>query len=138
MISAAQDSPVSCASQLVLNQPDYIRIFAAKKPFPLLNQTTIFHFMLLNVNAINDQLPKFYYLCEDGVWGVRNACAECFVQVSQVCSAAVRHDDLTQLFVSLLCDQSRWVRHSVLYRTFFYSCKEFTWGNKRGSCGFYM
>jgi serine/threonine-protein phosphatase 4 regulatory subunit 1 len=55
-------------------------------------------------------LPKFYYLCEDGVWGVRNACAECFVQVSMVCSLQVRRSDLTQLFIDLICDQSRWVR----------------------------
>ena len=57
------------------------------------------------------QLSKFACLCEDGVWGVRNACAECFVQVSRVCSMQVRRTNLTQLFVDLLCDQSRWVSH---------------------------
>lgn len=55
------------------------------------------------------KLPKFFNLCEDGVWGVRNACAECFMQVSTSCSLEVRRTDLAQLFVSLLCDQSRWV-----------------------------
>jgi len=57
------------------------------------------------------QLSKFTCLCEDGVWGVRNACAECFVQVSRVCCMHVRRTELTQLFVDLLCDQSRWVSH---------------------------
>ncbi|XP_052229357.1 serine/threonine-protein phosphatase 4 regulatory subunit 1-like isoform X1 [Dreissena polymorpha] len=55
-------------------------------------------------------LPKFYYLCEDGVWGVRKACAECFMTVSCTCSHDVRKTELSALFVSLLCDQSRWVR----------------------------
>ncbi|XP_052816224.1 serine/threonine-protein phosphatase 4 regulatory subunit 1-like isoform X2 [Mya arenaria] len=55
-------------------------------------------------------LPKFFYLCEDGVWGVRKACAECFMTVSCTCSSDVRKAELAHLFVSLLCDQSRWVR----------------------------
>jgi len=59
------------------------------------------------------QLSRFACLCEDGIWGVRNACAECFVQVSRVCSMQVRRTDLTQLFVDLLCDQSRWVSHCL-------------------------
>ncbi|ELT87826.1 hypothetical protein CAPTEDRAFT_156976 [Capitella teleta] len=58
-------------------------------------------------------LPKFYYLCEDGVWGVRKACAECFMQVSCACSQEVRRTELAQLFISLVCDQSRWVRMSA-------------------------
>ncbi|KAK3085905.1 hypothetical protein FSP39_010290 [Pinctada imbricata] len=55
-------------------------------------------------------LPKFYYLCEDGVWGVRKACAECFMAVSCSCSLDVRRGELSNLFVNLLCDLSRWVR----------------------------
>jgi len=58
-------------------------------------------------------LPKFYYLCEDGVWGVRKACAECFMTVSCACSLEVRKIELANLFVNLLCDQSRWVRMSA-------------------------
>jgi len=58
-------------------------------------------------------LSKFSYLCEDSVWGVRNACAECFVQVSRICSMQVRRNELTQLFVDLLCDQSRWVSNDA-------------------------
>ena len=56
------------------------------------------------------QLPKFFYLCEDGVWGVRKACAEAFMPVSGVYSAAVRHSELSPLFVNLLRDESRWVK----------------------------
>ena len=56
------------------------------------------------------QLPKFFYLCEDGVWGVRKACADVFMPVSCVCSPAVRQRELSPLFVNLLRDQSRWVR----------------------------
>jgi len=55
------------------------------------------------------QLPKFYFLCEDSIWGVRKACAECFAQVSTVCSPAVRRAELSQLFINLIYDQSRWV-----------------------------
>ncbi|XP_076370654.1 serine/threonine-protein phosphatase 4 regulatory subunit 1-like isoform X4 [Tachypleus tridentatus] len=55
-------------------------------------------------------LYKFQYLCEDGVWGVRKACAEVFMPISCVCSMETRRKELAPLFVSLLCDQSRWVR----------------------------
>lgn len=55
------------------------------------------------------QLPKFFNLCEDGIWGVRKACTECFMDVSSSLSPSARHNDLAQLFVGLLCDQSRWV-----------------------------
>ncbi|CAL1530665.1 unnamed protein product [Lymnaea stagnalis] len=58
-------------------------------------------------------LPKFYLLCEDGVWGVRKACAECFMTVSCACSLETRKNELANLFVNLLCDQSRWVRMSA-------------------------
>ncbi|XP_033625553.1 serine/threonine-protein phosphatase 4 regulatory subunit 1-like isoform X2 [Asterias rubens] len=55
-------------------------------------------------------LPKFEDLCEDSVWGVRKACAECFMAVSWAVSRTVRKDNLSPLFVKLLCDPSRWVR----------------------------
>ena len=55
------------------------------------------------------QLPKFYFLCEDSIWGVRKACAECFAQVSTVCTPAIRRAELSQLFINLIYDQSRWV-----------------------------
>lgn len=52
-------------------------------------------------------LSKFFYLCEDGVWGVRKACAECYMSVSSACSQGKRQSDLAPMFVQLLCDQSR-------------------------------
>merc|ERR1719220_3339543 len=55
-------------------------------------------------------LPKFFYLCEDGVWGVRRACADVFMPVSCVCSPPVRKAELAPIFINLLKDQSRWVR----------------------------
>ena len=41
---------------------------------------------------------------------MRKACAEAFMPVSCVCSAAVRHSELSPLFVNLLRDESRWVK----------------------------
>lgn len=58
-------------------------------------------------------LSRFECLCEDGVWGVRKACAECFMAVSCSCSIDVRRNELAHLFISLICDQSRWVRMSA-------------------------
>jgi serine/threonine-protein phosphatase 4 regulatory subunit 1 len=58
-------------------------------------------------------LPKFYNLCGDGVWGVRKACAECFMTISCACSLETRRQYLANLFVDLLSDQSRWVRMSA-------------------------
>ncbi|CAH1779325.1 unnamed protein product [Owenia fusiformis] len=55
-------------------------------------------------------LDKFFLLCEDGVWGVRKACAECFTAVSLACNQGIRHKDLAHIFISLISDQSRWVR----------------------------
>ena len=40
---------------------------------------------------------------------MRKACADVFVPVSCVCSNETRQNILTPLFVSLLCDQSKWV-----------------------------
>ncbi|RUS92186.1 hypothetical protein EGW08_000039, partial [Elysia chlorotica] len=64
-------------------------------------------------NSEDILLPKFFFLCEDGVWGVRKACAECFMTVSCACSLEIRRNELANLFVNLLCDQSRWVRMSA-------------------------
>lgn len=55
-------------------------------------------------------VSKFVCLCEDGVWGVRKACAEVFMGVSCACSLNTRKNKLSPVFVSLLTDQSRWVR----------------------------
>ena len=37
------------------------------------------------------------------------ACAECFMSVSTASPAMMRKNELSQCFVSLLCDKSRWV-----------------------------
>ena len=37
------------------------------------------------------------------------ACAECFMSVSTASPATMRKNELSQCFVSLLCDKSRWV-----------------------------
>ena len=60
------------------------------------------------------QLLKFEALCEDGVWGVRKACAECFMAVSWAVTREVRKTRLSPLFVKLLCDQSRWVSAALV------------------------
>lgn len=82
--------------------------------------------MVFNQNVFELQLPKFFYLCEDGVWGVRKACAECFMAVSNTCSPEVRKKDLSSLFVSLLFDQSRWVRKALSLRFYELSAKAFS------------
>uniref|UniRef100_A0A8C6WL37 Putative WW-binding domain-containing protein n=1 Tax=Neogobius melanostomus TaxID=47308 RepID=A0A8C6WL37_9GOBI len=47
-------------------------------------------------------MPKFFDLCSDGLWGIRKACAECFMMVSNSTSPEV-----------LISDQSRWVRQAA-------------------------
>lgn len=56
------------------------------------------------------QMPKFFDLCSDSLWGIRKACAECFMMVSNSTSPEVRRAKLSPLFISLISDQSRWVR----------------------------
>lgn len=55
-------------------------------------------------------MPKFFDLCSDSLWGIRKACAECFMMVSNSTSPEVRRAKLSPLFISLISDQSRWVR----------------------------
>lgn len=57
-------------------------------------------------------MPKFFDLCSDSLWGIRKACAECFMMVSNSTSPEVRRAKLSPLFISLISDQSRWVRHT--------------------------
>ncbi|KAK1796283.1 hypothetical protein P4O66_009356 [Electrophorus voltai] len=59
------------------------------------------------------KLPKFYDLCSDSLWGIRKACAECFMVVSHCTSAVVRRSKLSPLFINLISDQSRWVRQAA-------------------------
>lgn len=57
-------------------------------------------------------MPKFFDLCSDSLWGIRKACAECFMMVSNSTSPEVRRSKLSPLFISLISDQSRWVRYT--------------------------
>lgn len=65
---------------------------------------------IVGQECTEDNLNVFQMLCEDCVWGVRKACAEVFMPVSCVCTLATRRNSLAPLFLSLLDDQSRWVR----------------------------
>lgn len=58
-------------------------------------------------------LPRFFQLCSDNVWGVRKACAECFMGVSCATSQEVRRTKLSSLFINLISDPSRWVRQAA-------------------------
>ncbi|MBN3284294.1 PP4R1 phosphatase, partial [Polyodon spathula] len=58
-------------------------------------------------------LPRFFQLCSDNVWGVRKACAECFMTVSSATSQGVRMTKLSCLFINLISDPSRWVRQAA-------------------------
>ncbi|XP_060040216.1 serine/threonine-protein phosphatase 4 regulatory subunit 1-like isoform X2 [Erinaceus europaeus] len=54
-------------------------------------------------------IPKFFELCSDHVWGMRKACAECFMAVSYNTSSEVRRSKLSPLFIRLISDPCRWV-----------------------------
>ncbi|POI30041.1 hypothetical protein CIB84_006209, partial [Bambusicola thoracicus] len=58
-------------------------------------------------------IPKFFELCSDSVWGMRKACAECFMAVSYTTSPEVRRSKLSPLFISLISDTCRWVRQAA-------------------------
>ncbi|XP_061796215.2 serine/threonine-protein phosphatase 4 regulatory subunit 1 isoform X2 [Nerophis lumbriciformis] len=58
-------------------------------------------------------IPKFFDLCSDTLWGIRKACAECFMMVSNSTSPEVRRAKLSPLFISLISDQSRWARQAA-------------------------
>ncbi|KAJ8260306.1 hypothetical protein GJAV_G00179450 [Gymnothorax javanicus] len=58
-------------------------------------------------------MAKFFDLCSDSLWGIRKACAECFMVVSNSTSPEVRRSKLSPLFIGLISDQSRWVRQAA-------------------------
>ncbi|XP_045152842.1 serine/threonine-protein phosphatase 4 regulatory subunit 1-like [Echinops telfairi] len=58
-------------------------------------------------------IPKFFELCADNVWGMRKACAECFMAVSYSTSPEVRRTQLSPLFIRLISDPCRWVRQAA-------------------------
>ncbi|XP_021110819.1 serine/threonine-protein phosphatase 4 regulatory subunit 1-like isoform X3 [Heterocephalus glaber] len=59
------------------------------------------------------KLLRFFELCSDNVWGMRKACAECFMAVSYNTSPEVRRSQLSPLFIRLLSDPCRWVRQAA-------------------------
>ncbi|XP_044118704.1 serine/threonine-protein phosphatase 4 regulatory subunit 1-like isoform X3 [Neovison vison] len=59
------------------------------------------------------KIPKFFELCSDSVWGMRKACAECFMAVSYSASPEVRRAQLSPLFIKLISDPCRWVRQAA-------------------------
>lgn len=75
------------------------------------------------------QMPKFFDLCSDSLWGIRKACAECFMMVSNSTSPEVRRAKLSPLFISLISDQSRWVRKKISSTLKFYILTDwhFSW-----------
>lgn len=50
------------------------------------------------------------------------ACAECFMSVSTASPAMTRKNQLSQCFVSLLCDKSRWVCNQKLHFCVLFHC----------------
>lgn len=46
----------------------------------------------------------------DTFWGIRKACIEIFVEISNVCSDKVKEHELTDLLLNSLKDQSKWVK----------------------------
>lgn len=58
-------------------------------------------------------IPTFFELCSDDMWGMRKACAECFVAVSYNTSPEVRRSQLSPLFIRLIRDPCRWVRQAA-------------------------
>eukprot|EP01094_Clydonella_sp_ATCC50884_P019139 TRINITY_DN3679_c0_g1_i1.p1 TRINITY_DN3679_c0_g1~~TRINITY_DN3679_c0_g1_i1.p1 ORF type:complete len:563 (-),score=208.60 TRINITY_DN3679_c0_g1_i1:427-2115(-) len=58
-------------------------------------------------------LPTFLQLCGDDIWGVRKACAESLVSLSQSVSSEEREHKLVPVFEKFTTDLSRWVRTSA-------------------------
>ncbi|XP_043946002.1 serine/threonine-protein phosphatase 4 regulatory subunit 1-like isoform X2 [Protopterus annectens] len=58
-------------------------------------------------------IPRFFELCSDNVWGIRKACADCFMAVSCSASPEMRRTKLSPLFINLICDPSKWVRQAA-------------------------
>jgi hypothetical protein len=60
--------------------------------------------LLPNVSCSLAQLPVFVALASDDIWGVRKACAESLVAVSQNLQTGERADTLTKVFEKLAED----------------------------------
>ncbi|KAJ7417111.1 Serine/threonine-protein phosphatase 4 regulatory subunit 1 [Willisornis vidua] len=87
----------------------------------MLSRTTVEHLLLPRFCELCSdgklfqvrKIPKFFELCSDSVWGMRKACAECFMAVSYTTSPEVRRSKLSPLFISLISDTCRWVRQAA-------------------------
>ncbi|XP_039935926.1 serine/threonine-protein phosphatase 4 regulatory subunit 1-like isoform X7 [Hirundo rustica] len=87
----------------------------------MLSRTTVEHMLLPRFCELCSdgklfqvrKIPKFFELCSDSVWGMRKACAECFMAVSYTTSPEVRRSKLSPLFISLISDTCRWVRQAA-------------------------
>ena len=56
-----------------------------------------------------EKLPHFCEFLKDQVWAVRKVCADLFSTFALKCSKRKRREVLTEHFVRLLDDSSRWV-----------------------------
>eukprot|EP01062_Namystynia_karyoxenos_P033497 TRINITY_DN24671_c0_g1_i1.p1 TRINITY_DN24671_c0_g1~~TRINITY_DN24671_c0_g1_i1.p1 ORF type:complete len:638 (+),score=279.02 TRINITY_DN24671_c0_g1_i1:100-1914(+) len=59
-------------------------------------------------------LPIYLTLCGDDIWGVRKACAEHICEVSRSVTADIRKGRLSDAFMKLADDASRWVKVSAM------------------------
>lgn len=59
------------------------------------------------------KLPHFCEFMKDQVWAIRKVCADSFSSFSLRCTREIREDVLTDYFIRLLDDNSRWVKISA-------------------------
>ena len=60
--------------------------------------------------AVEKVLPIYLNLCKDEIWGVRKACAENLIAISEFITPEARSSSLVSAFKALSEDASRWVR----------------------------
>ena len=70
--------------------------------------------LILHVQQLTFSLQSLFLVmlshnCTEFNSSSTQACAECFMSVSTASPAMMRKNELSQCFVSLLCDKSRWV-----------------------------
>ncbi|EAR99442.2 protein phosphatase 4 regulatory subunit 1, putative (macronuclear) [Tetrahymena thermophila SB210] len=55
-------------------------------------------------------LPFYIRKSQDNFWGIRKACVEIIVEISNICNNKVKEIELTELLLNCLKDQSKWVK----------------------------
>ena len=55
------------------------------------------------------KLPHFCEFMKDQVWAIRKVCADLFSSFAMKCTRKKRQEVLTEYFIKLLDDNSRWV-----------------------------